>query len=99
MVDLLINEAVKYFFHIALVGLVGALTIIWRRVVAVQCGVQMLMMKLLVQEHDKYIEQGYISVLQKAMYKKEHDSYLGLGVNGILDQTYEEVMALPIKEK
>ena len=99
MVDLLINEAAKYFFHLALVGLVGALTLIWNRVMAVQSGVQMLMMDRLVQEHDFYMKQGFISLLQKAMYKKKHDTYLKLGVNGILDQTYEEVMALPTKEK
>lgn len=99
MIDLLINEAIKYFFHIALVGVCGIVALIWKRLQAMQTGVQMLLMDRLVQEHDFYMERKSIPILKKAMFKKKHDAYIGLGVNGILDHDYEEIMSLPTKEE
>lgn len=99
MAEMLMSQAVTYFFHLALVGLCGAMALIWKRIQAMQLGMQMLLMDRLMQEHDHYVELGYMPLHKKAAYKKKHDAYLGLGVNGILDQPYEEVMKLPTKEK
>lgn len=99
MVETLINEAAKYFFHLALVGVCGVIALIWRRIQAMQTGVQMLLMDRLIQEHDFYMEKQSIPVFKKAMFKKKHDAYIGLGVNGVLDHDFEEVMALPTKEE
>ena len=44
---------------------------------------------------DKYLQRGYITLLEKTCYEKMYKSYHQLGQNGVMTDMYERVMALP----
>lgn len=94
----LLNQALQYFFHIALVAICGAGAVMWQRLISVMSGTQALLLDRLIQEHDYYMELGYMPLHKKTLYKKKHDAYLGLGKNGIMDKYYDEVLNLPTNE-
>lgn len=46
----------------------------------------------------RYNEQGYIELSDKDNYNNMYQIYHKLGVNGVMDDMYKRVMALPISK-
>lgn len=64
---------------------------------AVKKGIQIILMRDLMQDYRKYIAEGSIDIMDKQIYEKMYLAYHNLGKNGVMDNMYQEVMNLPTK--
>ena len=69
------------------------------KTVAVQLGVQSLLMDKLDYLTDKYLEQGWCPSHKKRLYENMYKQYANLGQDGVMKDSYEKVMALPNSAK
>lgn len=66
-------------------------------IAALKEGQQAALQMMLYRYGDKYLERGYITLLEKTCYEKMYNSYHKLGQNGVMTDMYERVIALPNK--
>lgn len=64
---------------------------------AVKKGIQIILMRELMQDYRKYMADGSIDIMDKQIYEKMYKAYHNLGKNGVMDNMYQEVMNLPTK--
>lgn len=64
---------------------------------AVKKGIQIILMRELMQDYRKYMADGSIDIMDKQIYEKMYLAYHNLGKNGVMDNMYQEVINLPTK--
>lgn len=62
-----------------------------------RAGVQAILRRALRQDGEKYIAQGYCTLLQKQDFDNTYQRYHALYENGVMSGFHKEVMALPIE--
>ena len=62
-------------------------------------GVLSLLRLMIIQHHDKYIEQGYCSYSDKDIIEKAYTAYHNLGGNGAITTYYNQIMSLPDRKE
>jgi hypothetical protein len=62
---------------------------------SVKEGVLSLLRLMIIQHHDKYVEQGYCSINDKGVIEKAYNAYHNLGGNGAITTYYQQIMSLP----
>lgn len=66
---------------------------------SIKDGVLSLLRLMIIQCHDKYIEQGYCELNEKEIVEKAYSAYHNLGGNGAITIYYNQIMALPSERK
>ena len=62
---------------------------------AVQLGVQSILMDRLDYLHDAYVKQGWVDVHKKRLFENMYNQYKTLGLDGVMQQSWEDVQKLP----
>lgn len=62
-------------------------------------GVLSLLRLMIIQSHDKYVEQEYCPLNEKEVIEKAYSAYHNLGGNGAITIYYNQIMALPTERK
>ena len=62
---------------------------------AVQLGVQSILMDRLDYLHDAYVKQGWVDVHKKRLFENMYNQYKVLGLDGVMQQSWEDVQKLP----
>lgn len=65
---------------------------------AVCLGVQALLRDRLIQTYNHYSDKGYAPIYAKENFENMWTQYHNLGVNGVMDDTHEKFMQLPLRE-
>lgn len=68
------------------------------REAALEDGVVCLLRKQLMDDHDVYMEKGYISSKALESTLLMYKAYKALGGNGMIDHMEDEIQGLPIKD-
>lgn len=63
---------------------------------AVKLGVQALLRDRLIHEYDKWSERRYAPIYARENFNNMWKQYHNLGVNGVMDDTHDKFMKLPI---
>lgn len=66
-----------------------------RKTEAVQLGVQSILMDRLDYLHDAYVKQGWVDVHKKRLFENMYNQYKVLGLDGVMQQSWEDVQRLP----
>lgn len=66
-----------------------------RKTEAVQLGVQSILMDRLDYLHDAYVKQGWVDVHKKRLFENMYNQYKVLGLDGVMQQSWEDVQKLP----
>ena len=66
-----------------------------RKTEAVQLGVQSILMDRLDYLHDAYVKQGWVDVHKKRLFENMYNQYKVLGLDGVMQQSWEDVRKLP----
>lgn len=99
MVDEIYGMLIKYIVDALVCGLASWAVFQWRKLNALQDGLQSMLQLSLIQTHDKCVEQGHISMYERKNFDKRYNSYKILGADGVIDSLVDEVRQLPIKTK
>lgn len=91
----LLHQAVAYIFGAILTGIGGWAVFQWRKINAVQIGLQALLRDRLIQGHDFYTEKGYMPVYARTNFENCYQAYKGLGADGVIDDIVSAVKKLP----
>ena len=62
-------------------------------------GLQALLRDRLRQNYIQYMQDGVIDLADKENFENLYNSYHQMGVNGVMDEMYKQVMCLPIMRK
>lgn len=62
---------------------------------AVQLGVQSILMDRLDYLHDAYVKRGWVDVHKKRLFENMYNQYKTLGLDGVMQQSWEDVRKLP----
>lgn len=65
-----------------------------RKTEAVQLGVQSILMDRLDYLHDAYVKQGWVDVHKKRLFENMYNQYKVLGLDGVMQQSWEDVQKL-----
>lgn len=99
MIAEFVDMFLKYAMNALICGLASWAAFQWRKLNALQDGLQSMLQLSLIQTHDKCVEQGNISMYERKNFDKRYNSYKILGADGVIDSLVEEVRRLPIKTK
>ena len=66
-----------------------------RKTEAVQLGLQSILMDRLDYLHDVYVKQGWADIHKKRLFENMYNQYKVLGTNGVMEQSWKDVQALP----
>ena len=64
---------------------------------AVQLGVQSILMDRLDHLHDAYCRQGWVDIHKKRLFENMYNQYQVLGLDGVMQQSWEDVRKLPTR--
>jgi len=62
-------------------------------------GLQSLLRAELIRTYEKSIDRGYCPIYSKDAFEKCYTAYHNLGGNGVIDEIYNAVMALPTQKR
>ncbi len=62
-------------------------------------GTMLLLKVQLIEYHDKYMKQGYISSYAYKNFEEMYEAYHELGGNGMITKMHDEIQELHIKQK
>ena len=91
-----VDALFKYAIDALVCGLASWAVVQWRKLNALQDGLQSMLQLSLIQTHDKRVAQGNISMYERKNFDKRYDSYKILGADGVIDSLVAEVQQLPI---
>lgn len=64
---------------------------------AIKVGVQAILRDRLIQAYNKHTKLGFCNIHDRDNIANMYNQYHSLGVNGVMDGLYEEVMNLPVR--
>lgn len=85
----------KAFVPILVTGLVGAITLLWKRIKALQLALTAMMRDRLVNGLKYWLEREYLPLEERTSFEKMYEAYHINGGNGVVTDLYERAMALP----
>lgn len=95
MMNQLINEALAVIISAVVTGCLTYLATTKKHADSIKEGVLSLLRLMIIQHHDKYIDQGYCSINEKDIIEKAYTAYHNLGGNGAITNYYNQIMSLP----
>jgi len=90
-----LHQLITYLFGAVITGIGGWAVIQWRKINAVQTGLQALLRDRLIQGHDFYTEKGYMPIYARENFENCYQAYKGLGADGVIDDLVKTVRNLP----
>ena len=79
--------------------LLAMLAFLYKRVRALDCGIQSVLRDRLRHLYKSYSKKGYVSLDDKEDWEYMYQQYHALGKNGVMDSTREKMLALPMEKK
>lgn len=95
MMNQLINEALAALISAIVAGGLTYLVTTKNHADSIKEGVLSLLRLMIIQHHNKYIDQGYCSINEKDIIEKAYTAYHNLGGNGAITNYYNQIMSLP----
>lgn len=77
----------------------GIILYIWRRISALEKGVQALLRASMVNDWNKYSEKEFAPIYAKENFENCWLQYEALGKNGVMSEIHRNFMMLPDKQK
>lgn len=100
---------IKYWIEFILSCVVGILSFTLTRITqqfkkeiedqkALKLGIQAMLRDRLIQAYNRHTRKGFCSIQDRDNITNLYEQYHSLGVNGVMDGLYEEMMELPVRE-
>lgn len=97
-VDSLIDNAIKVLFGMIVSFLIGYYAKQSKEKDALRAGLQAVLRDRMIQQYSQYYEdKHYMPIYAKDSFEACYQSYHNLGQNGVMDDIYKKVKALPTK--
>ena len=93
----LMNQAIAYIFSGILAGIGSWSFIQWKKIEAVQTGLQALLRDNLIRSNREFVKQGYVGIAERDSFENCYRAYKGLGADGVIDDIVAQVRALPLE--
>ena len=79
--------------------LIPVFTYLWKRMKALERGIQALLRAQMISDWNRYSEKGYAPIYAKENFENCWMQYEALGKNGVMSGIHKDFMALPDKQK
>lgn len=95
MKDFIIKYWLEVIFGLVFAVFGGLIKKLKTKYDSLQTGMCALLRDKLIQNGEKYLEQGWIPIYAKEAYDKSYEAYHGLGGNGTMTELHKRIMELP----
>lgn len=79
-------------------SLVTVLGVLWRRIAAMQKGMQALLRAQMINDYNRWEEKGYAPIYARQNFENCWQQYHTLGANGVMDDLHAKFLALPTEK-
>ena len=79
--------------------LIPIFTYVWKRLNALEKGIQALLRAQMISDWNHYSEKGFAPIYAKENFENCWQQYEALGKNGVMSGIHKDFMALPDKQK
>lgn len=97
MIEAIIEKIILYAVGVTLPAIGGWIWVQWKKMKAIEGGLQALLRAELIRSHDHYTTKGYMPIYARENYDNCYKHYKTLGADGVIDDLVNEVHSLPIK--
>lgn len=97
MLDNIVEKIVLYMVGAFLPLISGWIVLQWRKIKAIEGGLQALLRAELIRSHDHYTTKGFMPIYARENYDNCYKHYKTLGADGVIDDLVNEIRSLPIK--
>lgn len=71
------------------------LGVLWRRIAAMQRGMQALLRAQMINDYNRWDEKGFAPIYARQNFENCWAQYHALGANGVMDDLHSKFLALP----
>lgn len=100
---------IRYWIEFLFSGMIGILTYSMTKISeqfnkeiedqrAIKVGIQAILRDRLIQAYNVHTKRGFCSIHDRDNITNMYNQYHSLGVNGVMDGLYEEIMELPVRD-
>ena len=79
-------------------SLFTVLGVLWRRIAAMQKGMQALLRAQMINDYNRWDEKGYAPIYARQNFENCWQQYHALGANGVMDDLHAKFLALPTEK-
>lgn len=80
-------------------SLFTVLGVLWRRIVAMQKGMQALLRAQMINDYNRWEDKGFAPIYARQNFENCWQQYHALGANGVMDDLHAKFLALPTEPK